>query len=322
MQETFLKTRTIEESLKEPREETIRAAILKTMAFFSLYELPVNLSTIHQLLYKARASFEQVSAEVAKLTSEGRVQAQDGLYALKSWDEGRILGNKKEIGKRWRKVWRYFWVLSLVPFVDQISVINSLALGNADHESDIDFFVVTAPGKLYLVRSIIIAVFRILGVYKTRQHVNERFCFGFYVSSDHESLEDVLVDGEDPLFAFWFASFAPILNQKSYLHLVGSNRWINDYFPNFDPGTRLAYIKQSSWLVSVLKRTLEILLVVPAFLLEPLLRSVHIRHTFNLPENHWPTSTTIANQSMLKLHALDPRVEIREKFYEALKSLR
>jgi hypothetical protein len=53
-------------------------------------------------------------------------------------------------------------------------------------------------------------------------------------------------------------------------------------------------------------------------ILEPLLRRVHIRHTFKLPENHWKTSSTIADRKMLKLHALDPRKDLRNRFWHTL----
>lgn len=302
--------------------EAIADAVLRTMAFFSLYELPLNLHTIHQLLYKQRATFEEVRENVSGLLAGGKIVAQDGLYGLKNWNDAKYAGNKSEIQKRWLKVNRYFWLLSLIPFIEHISIINSLAFGNAHQESDIDFFVVTEPNRLYFVRSMIIVLFKLLGVYKTRQHINERFCFGFYITTSDLSLGQVLIEGEDPHFAFWFASFAPLLNRKVYRELVEANTWVYEYFPNFEYVTRLAYIKETSFLLRGIKEILDALLYIPAMILEPMLRSIHIRHTFNLPENHWPTSTTIANQHMLKLHALDPRKDIRKRFYEVLQSLR
>ncbi|MBX4205547.1 MAG: hypothetical protein KW788_05235 [Candidatus Doudnabacteria bacterium] len=304
-----------------PNRDAVKTAITQTMAFFSLYELPLNLHTIHQLLYKQRGSFADVSIAVGELVASGKLVAHDGLYALKAWDDGRVLANKKEIQKRWRKVDKYFWALSIIPFIDHVSIINSLAFGNAHQESDIDFFVVTKPHRLYTVRSLIIVIFRLLGVYKTRQHINERFCFGFYVTSNKPELEPVLIPGEDPLFAFWFASFAPLINIAGYRHLVVANPWVYGYFPNFDLEARLSYIKEKNRFLRLLKGLLEILLTIPAILFEPFLRSIHIRHTFNLPENSWATSTTIANQDMLKLHALDPRIDVRGRFRTILREL-
>jgi hypothetical protein len=304
--------------LSETRQTEVRAAVIATLAFFSLYDLPLHVESVHQLLYKCRATLPEVSEALKNLVYLRQVVQKGNLYALSDWDESARTTSKIEIEKRWRKVDRYFGILSIVPFISHVSIINSLAFDNAHMESDIDFFVVTRPHRLYFVRSIIIVIFRLLGVYKTRTKIHQQFCFGFYVTTKQQELGNVLLDQEDPLFAFWFASFAPLLNQTGYEQLVSANRWVYDYFPNFDFHRREVYIKKRSQVLAAIKYFLEIVLFIPAAILEPLLRSIHIRHTFNLPENHWPTATTIANDHMLKLHALDPRKEIRERFHQAI----
>jgi len=301
--------------------ESIKKAILNTMAFFSIYDLPISLISIHQYLYKTHSFFEAVEIAASQLVNEGKLVTKNQLYALNAWDDTKLEANRMEIAKRWRKVNRYYWLLSLIPFIHHISIINSLAMGNADFESDIDFFVVTKPNRLYFVRTIVIILFRILGVYKTKRHINERFCFGFYVTSNRLSLAKVLLPDDDPHFAFWFGHFAPLLNKDGYKQLILANPWIYTYFPNFDFDLRLTQIKQKNILMRIIKGIFEVTLVLPTMILEPVLRGIHIRHTFNLPENHWPTSTTVANAHMLKLHALDPRIDIRQKFYALLQSL-
>lgn len=304
-----------------PSRDAVKKAIVKTMAFFSLYDLPLHLQGIHQLLYKQQATIGEVEAAIKELESNGKLVRKGELYALKTWDEYRLEANRVEIQKRWKKVDRYFWLFSIIPFIDHLSIINSLAFGNAHQESDIDFFVVTKPGRLYFVRSIIIVLFRSLGVYKTRTKVNEQFCFGFYVASNHQNLVSVLLEGEDPHFAFWFASFAPLINKSGYQRLINYNHWIYEYFPNFNWEMRLTYIKEKNITLRLVKGLLEIISIIPCMILEPILRYIHIRHTFKLPENHWATSSTVANKHMLKLHALDPRKELREKFYGVLQSM-
>ena len=309
------------ENLSEARQTQVRTAVLATLAFFSLYDLPLHDKSIHQLLYRTRATLFEVSEALRNLVYLRKVVQKGNLYARADWDETKRTESKLEIEKRWRKVDRFFGLLSIIPFISQLSIINSLAFDNAHMESDIDFFVVTRPNRLYFVRSMIIVIFRLLGVYKTRTKIHEQFCFGFYVTTKDPDLAKILIHGEDPLFAFWFASFAPLLGKLGYEQLVSANRWIYDYFPNFEPRTREVYLKKVSPVLSFIKFFLEIVFFIPAMVLEPLLRAIHIRHTFNLPENHWPTSTTIANDHMLKLHALDPRKEIREKFHNVIKNL-
>jgi hypothetical protein len=103
---------------------------------------------------------------------------------------------------------------------------------------------------------------------------------------------------------------------------VDQNVWIKNYFPNFSPQSRFEYYQFQPFWHRAAKRILEIVFWLPAAVLEPVLARIHIAHTFNLPENHWPTSTTVATRHMLKLHALDPRREIRDRFLKALQSWR
>lgn len=306
--------------VKSDPNSQVDRAIIAVLAFFSLYSLSLDKRRIFELLYQISASEEQVAESLASLVAKELIINQGGLYSLEPLNLAKSQTSKYEIAKRWKRVDKYFWLLSIIPFVENLSVINSLVMGNADTESDIDFFVITRPGKLYFVRSLIIVLFRALGVYKTRRKIKDQFCFGFYVSSDHLSLKEVLIKPDDPLFAFWFASFAPLFGRQTYEQFVSENIWIKTYFPNFVPAQRTEFYRSVSFVKKTIKLILEVILWIPAMLIEPLLRAFHIRHTFNLAENHLSTSTTVANKNMLKLHAIDPRIEIRARFHYLLQN--
>ena len=299
----------------------IQNAIISTLAFFSLLKIPIDRERLHGVLYKAWANKQSVNNQLSQLVSAGTISEHGGKIGMFDWNDSELAQSAQEARGKWQKIRRYFWVLSMIPYVEHVSVINSLALGNANLESDIDFFVVTKPNRLYVARSIIIVVFKLLGVYKNKVHIKDRFCFGFYVASDRADLNRVLVKPQDPLFAFWFASFVPILGREAYLNFVAQNKWIKNYFPNFKAENNLqTIIKPKRW-VTAIKNVLEILLWIPSQALEPMVRRVHISHTFKLPENSWPTAKTVADNHMLKLHALDPREEFQKKFAELLGKL-
>jgi hypothetical protein len=302
--------------------DDVTQGIISTLAFFSLYEIPLPARRIFELLYRTKSTEQEVRQKLDELAGKKKIYRTDVGYSLKPLDPEKYKINQVELKKRWLIVDRYFWILSTLPFVEQLSIINSLAIGNAHQESDIDFFVVTKPNRLYFVRSLIIVLFKLLGIYKTKTETKDRFCFGFYVTKDAEDLSAVLIQGGDPLFAFWFASFAPIFESGAYARLVQDNRWIAEYFPNFKAQDRLFHIRRQRLAGRIVKKFLEIILYIIAVPLEPILRGIHIRHTFKLPENHWETSTTVATARMLKLHALDPRTEIKRKFLELLQTLR
>lgn len=297
----------------------VTEAILATLAFFSIYNLPLPAKKIWELLYRCECTYPEMEKELNRLTQLGIIAQKSGLYALAEWDERRYFLNQLEIQKRWNKIKKYYWLLSAIPFVRHISVINSVAMGNADHESDIDFFVVTSVNRLYFVRSVIIIIFKLLGVYKTRTHVNERFCFGFYVDSDHMPIKKLLLPQEDPYMVFWLSTIIPIYSLRFYEKLIKENKWVYSQVPNFRTHDRLEMYRKLTPARKT-KKILEWIFLVPSLIAEPLLRFIHVRHTFNLPENSWKSSSTIANKHMLKLHAKDPRKDLREQFYKVLQN--
>ncbi len=314
-------------SLKLSQLTKLSQSIIKTLAFFSLYDLPIHRERLYELLdiRVDRLDFER---EVNILINRGSVFDKGGLVALAYLPDRQAGGpvskyerNQNEIAKKKEKVNQYFGWLSLLPFVRQISIINSLAIGNADSESDIDFFVVTSPRRLYFVRSVIIVLFRALGVYKTRHHIADRFCFGFFVSANNLNLKHLLLKPADPYLVFWLASMQPLISQNSYLRLIQANNWIYEHLPNFDPQSRIGSVRKRSLPILLTKLVLEMLLWLPAEIMEPIARAVHIRHTFKLPENLSKTSTTVANKDMLKLHAADVRREIAAQYEAALQRL-
>ena len=75
-------------------------------------------------------------------------------------------------------------------------------------------------------------------------------------------------------------------------------------------------------IIRFLKVVLELLLWLPSLLAEPILRRIHINHTFKLAENNSTASTTIANAQMLKLHGYDVRAEVAQAYEVVLQRFR
>ncbi len=300
--------------------EDLRSAVLSTLAFFALYELPLTTVRITELL-GVRATPEEVTEALTELVSENSIFQAGNLYSLKPWKASDYRDKQIEISKKWRKIDNYYSWLALLPYVRLVAVINSLALGTADADSDIDFFVITKPNRLYFVRSVIIVLFRLLGVYKTRHKIKDKFCFGFFVSNDNLNLEQLLIKPRDPYFVYWLSNMRPVVGGKQYWELMNENKWLNDKLPNFNGMDRLASAKKPNLLIRVTKIIFEIVLWIPTVIAEPILRKIHIDHTFKLAENRAVTSTTTAHASMLKLHAYDVRAQIAAAHAELLRNI-
>jgi len=304
--------------LNNIKPQNIREGVFCTLAFFNLYNLPLTSQRVWELLLGVKSTLPEVQQMLKQLVLENKIIESQNLFALEKWDDALYRSNQSEITKKLKKVERYFNWLAIIPFVRQISVINSLALGTADSDSDIDFFVVTRPGSLYFVRSVVIVLFRLLGVYKTREKIKDRFCFGFFVTLKNLQMEQLMLKPYDPYFVFWLANMRPIFGREEYLELMQKNAWINQYLPNFESKQRLESIKKFYLSGKFVKFILELLLWIPVMIVEPLLRRIHINHTFSLKENLSMSSTTIANKSMLKLHASDIRKALAEEHEKSI----
>ena len=302
-------------------DQRLQQAVVSTLAFFALYELPLSSRRVHELLLEQIATLPQVEQALAGLVLDQKVIQAGNLYSVKAWRSSAYQANQAVLAEKWAKIDQYFHWLAVLPFVRSVAVINSLALGTADGDSDIDFFVIAKHRRLYFVRSLIIVLFRLLGVYKTRQKIKDKFCFGFFVTPRHLNFEPLLISPADPYFMFWLASMRPVTGARYYWQLMQQNQWLTGYFPNFKPMARLSSVRRSELLVSVIKFLLETILWLPAALAEPILRRIHIRHTFKLAENNTVTSSTIANASMLKLHGYDVRAEVAQAYERLLHNL-
>jgi hypothetical protein len=300
------------------QKQNFSQAVISTLAFFALYELPLSARRVHELLLGQIATLAEVEQTLAQLVLENKIIQAGSLYSTKAWNQTTYHANQAELMKKWAKIDRYFNWLAILPFVRNISVINSLALGTADADSDIDFFVITKSNRLYFVRSMVIVLFRLLGVYKTRQKIKDKFCFGFFVTPKFLNFETLMLKPQDPYFLFWLASLRPVLGGQYYWQLMQENQWLNEYFPNFRPMQRLASVIKPNLVISAIKFVLEVMLWLPAALLEPILRRIHINHTFKLAENNTASSSTIANAGMLKLHAYDVRAEVAAAYARVL----
>ncbi len=298
-------------------QKDLNKEIFSTLAFFALYELPLTLQRVHELLGQSAAE-EDVQQTVAKLVEENKIYQAGGLYSLTPWKASDYRDKQVEISKKWKKIDRYYNWLAVLPFARMVAVINSLSLGTADADSDIDFFIVTKNRRMYFVRSLIIVLFRLLGVYKTRQKIKDRFCFGFFVTQDGLELEHLLIKPHDPYFMYWLASMQPIVGGQQYELLIQANKWLTNSFPNFKPEQRLKNAEDPNVLIKSIKFILEILLIIPVLIVEPMLERIHIKHTFKLAENNTITSTTVANSKMLKLHASDVRASIAARHQELI----
>lgn len=133
--------------------------------------------------------------------------------------------------KKAKKLLRY---LGNLPWVRFVAVAGSVAFGNPEAEDDIDIFIVTNKKRLWLVRSIDLILYRILGVRRrfSDSNVKDKLCFIYYVTEEH--LELAPQDEQNFLTALEVVTLVPVVHEEYYQKLLNSNRWVKKYFPGVD----------------------------------------------------------------------------------------
>lgn len=129
------------------------------------------------------------------------------------------------------------------PFLKAIFVCNSVGTEQAKTEGDIDFFIVAAPGRIWLVRFFTNLILRLWGLRTYGPKTNNRICLSFYVDSANLDLSGLRAVEDDVHFIYWLHQMVPLYDpQNYYAKFLSANIWTEKYLPNFKPNARAKYI--------------------------------------------------------------------------------
>ncbi|RYY95559.1 MAG: nucleotidyltransferase domain-containing protein, partial [Chitinophagaceae bacterium] len=194
---------------------SLRTDILATLTYFDLFHYPL---TALELRLFSRRPHQQaaISAALRELLAAKQVFCFDGLYTLHndaSLAPRRRRGNAKarELLYTAGKVAQ---LVSCFPFVRGVAVSGSLSKNWADERSDIDLFLITAPNRLWLARTLLHGLKK-LSYLVGRQHL---FCMNYYV--DEEGLQ---IKEKNIYTATELATLLPLRGIHAFQQLYKSN---------------------------------------------------------------------------------------------------
>lgn len=293
----------------------VEKAILKTLAFFDIFKRPLTLEELWRNLYKLKTGKLQVLLGLRSLQKKKIISEKNSYFYLKGSKKTLIFfeSNKLIRTKNWQKVNWVIKILKFVPFVKNISIINSLAFGASHKNSDIDILLITQKNRLWTARALTILILELLGQNKNKWYQANKFCFGFAFDEEKLNLGDIRFKN-DIYFTFWLATLWPILDRKIYKKFILKNSWIFENLPNWFPKD----IKNQQEKRSVMEKILT-----GRFgeRLEKILSYLQIKRIWSDRENHRLGASVVANDQMIKLHAYDKREFYKIRWQEKLKEL-
>ncbi|HYK46885.1 MAG TPA: hypothetical protein VEV83_17020 [Parafilimonas sp.] len=117
-------------------------------------------------------------------------------------------------------------LLSWLPYVRGIAISGSLSKNFADENSDLDFFIITAANRLWIVR----IVYSIIYKFASLAGVTHWFCLNYFV--DELGLE---IKERNIFTAIELSTLMPVRGADVFRSLFHTNNWVEKYLPNYMP---------------------------------------------------------------------------------------
>jgi hypothetical protein len=158
--------------------------------------------------------------------------------------EYRLRGN--ELAAKYMKIakWVVFFI-SQFPFVRSVLISGSLSKEFMNPESDIDFFIITAPNRLWIARLFFVLTQKIIFL-----NSHKYLCFNYMIDTDHLELKE-----KNLFIAIEATTTIPMYGVKYYEQFLKENEWTKAFFPNFPRRETHNVSNRETWL----KKGLEFL---------------------------------------------------------------
>jgi len=144
-------------------------------------------------------------------------------------------------------------LLSYFPFVEFVGITGALSMRNPSAQvEDLDYIVVTRPGRVWLSRAIIILLVRLMRLR------NIEICPNYVLASDQ-----LVQTRQDLYIAHEIAQVLPLSNQNLYQQLRDQNRWVFEHLPNASSPFYQLWDNKDNRLGLILKRGVEGILSTP-----------------------------------------------------------
>jgi hypothetical protein len=200
--------------------ESLERAILHTLAYADVFDYPLTANEIHHYLTRLRAPLERVDGA---LRASSLWNSVDGFYCLRGREAlGELRRRREGVARRlWPPAVRYGRLLASLPFVRMVAATGSLAVNNAEEWNDIDYLIVTAPGRLWTCRALALLVTRLARLQRVR------ICPNYLVTDTNLELSD-----HSLYVARELAQMVPLAGLPVYERMRRLNSWTDEYLPN------------------------------------------------------------------------------------------
>ena len=201
--------------------ERLIRAILHTAAYADVFDYPLTLSEIHRYLTGLAVPFE--SLEKVLKRELNLLSSVDGYFTLPGREKIVTTRRRRaQIAARlWPQALQYGLIISRLPFVRMVAVTGALAVDNVEEDADIDYLIVTEPGRLWFCRAMALLV----GRFSALRGIT--LCPNYIVT-----LRALTFPDQNEYAAHEMAQMIPIAGMDVYTRIRQQNAWVTRFLPN------------------------------------------------------------------------------------------
>ena len=138
-------------------------SIVRTLAYYDLFDYPLTPEEIYRNLPTNHVNLTEIESELHSLSTKSIIFRLGAFFSLQnnlSLETRRLKGNL--LAKKYKSIAiQKAKLIARFPFVQGVMISGSLSKGYADDQSDIDFFIITKPGRLWIARTLLVLYKRI-----------------------------------------------------------------------------------------------------------------------------------------------------------------
>jgi hypothetical protein len=204
-----------------------RASLLRTLLYYDLWAYPLNAKELFAFHPTNSISYKEFLELLRAEVRNGDIRGRDGYYFVRGRNE-KIVEERQRRARHARRLWRAarvsMHVIKRFPFVRAVFVTGDLSKNSTHKASDVDFFIIAEPRRLWIARALLILFKKVVLLNRKKF-----FCLNFFITTDSLECTD-----RNLFTAIEIGTLKPLYNSALFQRYLEANIWIRSYFPNFD----------------------------------------------------------------------------------------
>ena len=202
----------------------LKESILNVLIYYDIFHYPLTIEEIFKSCPQ-KCNKKQVEECLEKLEEEKLVFKFEKFYTLHNKLDlilRRLDGNQR--AKRYLKTARLFIkIIASFPFVRAIFVSGSISKNYADKNSDVDFFVIAEPNRIWILKTMLILFKKTILL-----NHNKYFCANYIIDSEH-----LTIPTQNIYTSLEIVTLIPVYGKHYCKKFYQENQWVKGFYPNY-----------------------------------------------------------------------------------------